>query len=169
MKRLLYILLLFSFLSVHAISLDNRSRAIIDQLKFSQKQQVLNEKHHKSATNEDVSIDSLYYPVIIKLSNDSVLDDLLSLGTIIYHKRNEFILASIPYSQLEAVSRLPLVNRMSLSKPLSVTLDKAKSMTNVDKLHSALDLPQAYNGEGVVVGISDIGFEIGRASCRERV
>ena len=159
MKRLLYILLLFSFLSVHAISLDNRSRAIIDQLKLTQKQQVLNEKHHKSATNEDVSIDSLYYPVIIKLSNDSVLDDLLSLGTIIYHKRNEFILASIPYSQLETVSRLPLVNRMSLSKPLSVTLDKAKSMTNVDKLHSALDLPQAYNGEGVVVGISDIGFD----------
>ena len=158
MKRYLYILLLLSFLSVQAFTLDNKSRAIVDEIRCCQ-QQTLNGKIFKSATNEDLLIDSLYYPVIIKLSNDSLLDDLLSLGTIVYHKRDELILASIPYSQLEAVSRLPLVNRMSLSQPLSVTLDKAKSMTNVDKLHSKIDLPQSYNGEGVVVGISDIGFD----------
>ena len=139
--------------------LDNKSRATLDQIKQSVQNDVLKGKVFKSATEESGEIDSLYYPVIIKMSNNSIIDDLISLGTVIFHQRENFLLASIPYGQLDAVSRLPLVKQMSLSAPMTITLDNAKKMTKVDKLHLGLDLPQTYNGEGVVVGISDIGFD----------
>lgn len=157
-----YILLLFLLIAVIANAyspLDNKSRAVLYQIMQSAQKEMQRGKGLKSATDESGAIDSLYYPVIMKVSNDSVIDDLISFGTVIFRQRENFLLASIPYDQLDAVSRLPLVKQMSLSAPMSITLDKAKTMTHVDKLHSGLDLPQAYNGEGVVVGISDIGFD----------
>lgn len=154
-------------LPIYASSLDNKSRAILEQIAQYQYNDVLIRNKFKSSNDENVSIDSLYYPVIIKLENDSVIDDLESLGTIIFRQRENFLLASIPYSKLDTISRLPLVNRMSLSQPMSVTLDKAKMMTSVDKLHSGLDLSQAYNGDGVVVGISDIGFDPSHAAFND--
>lgn len=154
---LLFVLLFI--LPIHASSLDNKSRAILEKIAQSQHKETLINDKLKSSNAENVSLDSLYYPVIIKMSNDSVVEDLISLGSIIFRQRENFLLASIPYSKLDTVSRLPLVNSMSLSQPMSVTIDKAKIMTRVDKLHSGLGLPQTYNGEGVVVGISDVGFD----------
>lgn len=157
-----YILLLFLTIAVFANAyspLDNKSRALLDQIKQSAQKDVLLAKGLKSATDVGGMVDSLYYPVIMKLSDNSVVDELISLGTVIFHQRENFLLASIPYSQLDVVSRLPLIKQMSMSAPMSITLDKARMMTNVDKLHSGLELPQVYNGEGVVVGISDIGFD----------
>lgn len=158
-KCLCLLLVQLLMLPIYASSLDNKSRAILEQIAQSHHNDVLIRRMIKSSNDEDVTLDSLYYPVIIKLSNDSVIDDLISLGTLIFRQRENLLLASIPYNKLDEVSRLPLVNSMSLSQPMSITLDKAKSMTNVDKVHSGMDLPQAYNGKGVVVGISDVGFD----------
>ena len=136
--------------------LDNRSRALADELMRQRKQLVAKQKVKKL---EKDSLAPTYYPVLIKISNDSVIDDLRALGTIIMRQRNEFLLACLPLDSLDAISRLPLVNRMCLSAPMSKTMDKAIVMTGVNKLHNGIDLPQSYNGEGVVVGISDIGFD----------
>lgn len=136
--------------------LDNRSRAIADEL-LRQRKQLIEQKRLK--VGEKDSLAPTYYPVVIKISNDSVIDDLRSLGTIIMRQRDNFLLACLPLDSLDAISRLPLVNRMSLSSPMSKTLDKAIVMTGMNKVHSGIDLPQSYNGEGVVVGISDIGFD----------
>ena len=136
--------------------LDNRSRALVDELMRQRKQLVAKQKVKKL---EKDSLAPIYYPVLIKISNDSVIDDLRALGTIIMRQRNEFLLACLPLDSLDAISRLPLVNRMSLSTPMYKTMDKAIVMTGINKLHNGIDLPQSYNGEGVVVGISDIGFD----------
>ena len=159
-KYLCLVLMLLLILPLCASPiLDNKSRAILEQIKKYNQSDILNCNRIKVVSGENTSLDSIYYPVIMKLSNDSVIDELLSLGTIIYRQRENFVLASIPYNMLDEVSRLPLVNSMSLSQPMSIALDKAKIMTSVDKVHAGLDLPQAYNGEGVVVGIADIGFD----------
>ncbi len=161
MKRYFLLLLVLMSTIAYATSyLDNRSRAIAFSIKYEQSSRYKTPlKGIKSVADEALTLDSLYYPVIMKLANDSVIDDLLSLGSVIFHKRENFILASVPFSQLDTISRLPLVNRMTLSAPLSATLDSAREMTGVNKIHSGLELPQAYNGEGVIVGVSDIGFD----------
>ena len=160
MKR--YILFLFISIASFAIAasnIDNKSKAILLQIKhLVQKENILN-NGLKSASSRESSLDSIYYPVIIKLSNDSVIDDLKSLGTVIFRQRENFILASIPYSKLEEVSRMPLVNQMSLSSPMALTLDEARKMTNVSAIQQGVGLPQPYDGSGVVVGLSDTGFD----------
>lgn len=139
---------------------DNRSRAIVMSLKTDSEEQkkVLLYKDVKNDT-ADVEIDMVYYPAIMKISNDSILEDLVALGAIIHRQRDEMLLAWLPLSQLDSISSLPLVNAVSLSSPMTVTLDKARAMSRVDAVHSALQLPQTYNGKGVVVGISDVGFD----------
>ncbi len=160
MKRIITLLFLFVALITDASTpLDNRSRAFLDQIKQSAQNDVLLGKGLKSATDVGGTADSLYYSVIMKLSNNSVIDELISLGTVIFHQRENFLLASIPYSQLDSVSRLPLINKMSLSEPMSLTLDSARAMTNVNVIKQGINLPKSYDGKGVVVGFSDIGFD----------
>lgn len=141
-------------------TLDNRSRAIIEahNAKIKVSRHLPKSKEVKAATAEYV-VDSIYYPAIMKISNDSVLDDFTSLGVIIHRKREELLLAWLPLSKLDTIASLPLVNAVSLSSPMSVTLDKARVMSRVDAVHSALHLPLSYGGKGVVVGISDVGFD----------
>lgn len=141
-------------------TLDNRSRAIVEAHNAKNKttRHLPNPKDVKNVTAEEVA-DSIYYPAIMKISNDSVLDDLTSLGVIIHRQREELLLAWLPLSNLDTIATLPLINAVSLSSPMSITLDKARTMSRVDAVHSALQLPQAFGGEGVVVGISDVGFD----------
>lgn len=160
MKKYLLLLFISVVVVTYAASpLDNKSRAILEQIKQLPSQSPLSGKDFKSATDEGIVSEILYYPVIIKLSDTSVIDELEALGTVIMRQRENFLLACIPYNQLDSVSRLPLVNSMSLSAPMSLTLDCARYMTRINNVHQGVDLPQPYDGEGVVVGFSDIGFD----------
>lgn len=158
-KILLSILALVVIVAQASTTMDNRSRAILETIKCQESlsPNVLHDK--MGLKSDDTDLSKIYYPVIMKLSNDSVIDDLEALGTVIIHQRENFLLACIPYSQLDSVSRLPLINRMSLSTPMSITLDRARGMTNVNLVQSGINLPQSYNGKGVVVGFSDTGFD----------
>ena len=42
--------------------------------------------------------------------------------------------------------------------------DKARAYMGVDYIHRGVNLPQGYDGTGVVVGVVDIGFEYGHPS-----
>lgn len=168
MKR--YILFLFISIASSAfaaLNVDNKSRAILSQIKLMvQKENILN-NGLKSVSSRESSLDSIYYPVIIKLSNDSVVEDLKSIGSVIFRQRENFILASIPYSKLDEVSRMPLVNQMSLSSPMSLTMDEARKMTDVTTIQQGEGLPQPYDGSGVVVGFSDTGFDPSHPNFRD--
>ena len=162
MKRYWILLSLFTLLTiiVHASTpLDNRSRAIVESVKQREGLMLDKSCDMMAAKSSAVGHNDIYYPVIIKLSNDSVIDDLEALGSVIMHQRENFLLACIPYSQLDTISRLPLINRLSLSAPMSTTLDSARDMSNVNLVQQGVNLPQSYNGKGIVVGFSDIGFD----------
>lgn len=166
-KILLSLFVLIAFVAQPSTPLDNRSRAIMESIKGGGMPIVVNLDDNKGLKSQVTENDEIYYPVIIKLSNDTVIDELEALGTVIMHRRENFLLACIPYSQLDAVSRLPLVNRMSLSVPMSLTLDEARKMTNVNLTQQGVDLPQSYNGNGVVVGFSDTGFDPSHPNFRD--
>lgn len=162
-----YIILLLLYIALisngtNLTPLDNRSRALVDETikTYSLKKNIFNnQKNTLHLKVESSAVDTLYYPVIMKISNDSVVNDLKNLGTVIMRQRDEFLLACIPFSKLDTISRLPLINQINISTKNNITLDNAKLMSNVDKIHTAIELPQAYTGKGVVIGISDIGFD----------
>lgn len=95
----------------------------------------------------------------VKISADADIDVLLEKGVEIQRRAGNILLASIPADVLDDVASSPGVKRVQLSRDLAPKLDFARASTGVDKIHSGTELPQAYTGKGVVVGIVDGGMD----------
>lgn len=58
------------------------------------------------------------------------------------------------------------VEYIQLTSGASLMLDKARAEAGTDAIHNGTTLPQAYTGEGVVVGIVDAGFDYMHSAFR---
>ncbi|MDR0927825.1 MAG: S8 family peptidase [Ignavibacteria bacterium] len=65
----------------------------------------------------------------------------------------------IPVANIEALAGLPFIERIEVAKPLLPELDRAIVSSNVDKVHTGMELQRSYYGEGVIVGVIDYGFD----------
>ena len=54
---------------------------------------------------------------------------------------------------------------MDVDRPIASLMDVARVTTRVDSVHAGINLPQAYTGNGVVVGIIDAGFDWREPGC----
>ena len=73
----------------------------------------------------------------------------------------DIYVADIPMSRLEALSLRPEVERIEARRPCTVAMDTARVITHADVLHQPrLETETAYTGQGVVVGVMDIGFDL---------
>ncbi len=84
---------------------------------------------------------------------------LAEAGASIAGGRGAIIMAEFPETSLPAIEAIPEVKSIRLERTLDAKLDRAREATGIDKIHSGLDLPQAYTGKGVVCGIVDGGFD----------
>lgn len=69
-------------------------------------------------------------------------------------------IADIPIGNLRAMACERDVERIEASPMHTESLDKSVTIIGADKVHSGTRLPQAFTGNGVVVGIQDIGFDL---------
>lgn len=67
--------------------------------------------------------------------------------------------ALVPIESLRTVAQIPTIKQIEISFPSKQLLDNARACTWVDAVHSGSQLPGAYTGTGVVVGIIDQGFD----------
>lgn len=72
---------------------------------------------------------------------------------------NVYIL-SIPLNQLAGLSNEKNVLRIEAGNGNRIQMDTTTILVNALPVYSGQDLPQAYTGKGVVVGIQDIGFDL---------
>lgn len=100
-----------------------------------------------------------YVSAIIKITEDSVIDDLTKLGVKLINRRRELLLVYIPISKIEHVSDMMAISRVGIGTQSLPLMDKARVMGNVDDIISAQSQIGIYDGSGVVVGFSDIGFD----------
>lgn len=68
-------------------------------------------------------------------------------------------LISVAREEAVRISELDCVKSMQLERPTRMKMDVARTASGTDKIHSGIDLPQAYTGKGVVAGIVDGGFD----------
>ncbi len=70
------------------------------------------------------------------------------------------VTAQIPVDVINDLSKEASIKYIEMGLPVSQNLSKARVAARVDKVVSGLaPLTQGYTGEGVIVGICDIGFE----------
>ena len=81
-------------------------------------------------------------------------------GCRVLARFGDIYIASIPVGSLAALSADNSVRRIEAGRSCSVTLDSMALHINAQPAYTGAQLPQAYTGEGVVIGVEDIGFDL---------
>lgn len=78
----------------------------------------------------------------------------------VYDRQGDIFIVTMPINRLEALSADYRVQRIEASRPCSLTMDTTAIITNATLAHAGKSLPEAYTGQGVVVGVMDVGFDL---------
>jgi len=81
-------------------------------------------------------------------------------GARIIDSIGDILIADIPCRTLPEVVNARGIRRVEAEMGRHLTLDTMATVTNACKVYAAEELPQAFRGEGVVMGIMDVGFDL---------
>ena len=97
----------------------------------------------------------------IAIDGEYTISMLEGAGVVINSLFDGFVTAQIPVNRLAQVSRIPGVTDIEISHRLEHCTDSTMSVSHVNELLNgpSYDLPAAYNGSGVIVGVIDVGFD----------
>jgi len=82
-----------------------------------------------------------------------------SLGVKLNTEAGNFFTALIPINSLETLFAVEGIVSVEIAEKVHSTMDSARALTNVNQVHAGTGLPQAYTGNGVIVGVIDDGFD----------
>ena len=91
---------------------------------------------------------------------------LARYGCRVLSRHGDIFIADIPIHQLGALSLCKDVIRIEARESHSVLLDTTFNKLNLAPVYEGRELPQAFTGQGVVVGLEDIGFDLTHPSFR---
>lgn len=104
---------------------------------------------------------NIYISALIKVSNLSVVENLNNIGAKIGTKAGDIWTVHLPIDKVDTFTKIKGIAYIQLDEPAFPTLDSARRTTHADSAQAGYGLPQPYNGDGVVVGIVDAGFDYG--------
>ena len=93
---------------------------------------------------------------------------LQKYGCQTYAQWGDIYIASIPLSNLAALSAEGQVERIEAHASAHQLLDTATIVINALPVYESTPVHQAYTGEGVVVGLMDIGFDLTHPNFYDR-
>lgn len=96
----------------------------------------------------------------ITLNEDYSADDLSGMeGLDIQGARGKRLLAEFPAAILQAIEDSPAVKNIRLERPVTSKMNVARELSGIDLVHQGADLPQTYDGKGVICALVDGGFD----------
>lgn len=102
----------------------------------------------------------LYANSFIKGTDGFEIASLKNLGVLPGSKYGKISTGLIPIEQITQVATATGVVYVAIGQPETLFLDSARKVTNVTKVHQGTSpLTMPYKGDGVVVGLIDIGFD----------
>lgn len=85
---------------------------------------------------------------------------LSAVGATFIAQIGAVTIADIPICQLSALSQQREVVRIEAKERQSLTMDTSASTVHASDVYAGTQLPQAYTGKGVLVGVQDVGFDL---------
>ncbi len=122
-----------------------------------------------SQRGQSRAADYPYQSLIIQISSDDTIDQLLSLGCIIYRQREDMLLTSVPVEMLTQALYLDGVKNVQAAFSAAPDMNMARPFCEVDAVQSGSELPQGYDGTGIIAGFSDIGFDAQHIAFKGRI
>ncbi|WP_027454623.1 S8 family serine peptidase [Xylanibacter brevis] len=81
-------------------------------------------------------------------------------GCQVLLRKGQLYIVDMPLNQLAALSLDPRIVRIEANRTAQVLTDSMAVHLNAVPVYEGLGLPQAFTGEGVTVGVMDIGFDL---------
>jgi minor extracellular serine protease Vpr len=101
----------------------------------------------------------VYLGALLKINANFKEAQLTQLGVLIGTKAGNILTAQIPDNKIAYVVKLKGIDYIQLDEPIAANLDIARKSSRVDSVQAEVNLPMAYSGKNVVVGIIDAGFD----------
>lgn len=161
MKRLLFPIVLTTILIFNTSASSKLS--LQSRVKLNAYHKIDNP--HKLSTKSLLPLsivdDEVRINVFITLNDNYEVHHLTSanLDLDITSEIGNIIIASIPVDQIDELEAIDAVEFIEFEQPIKMLCDSARSATNINEIHNGYDLPQAYKGKGVIVGVIDCGID----------
>lgn len=84
---------------------------------------------------------------------------LAALGAKVGTKAGNVWTVQVPLQNVKQFTQLNGIKYIDMDQPVAMAMDTARKMTRVDSVHMGYNLPQAYSGKNVVMGIIDLGYD----------
>lgn len=97
--------------------------------------------------------------VVGKVDENFDAASIEQLGGKVTSRVGDIVSLRVPLMQLPALEGCPGMKQYSVAHTVAPLMDKTKQDTRTDSVQKGLGLPQAFNGEGVLIGITDWGFD----------
>jgi subtilisin family serine protease len=159
MKKLTLLLLtLLSFLSIGQINISQNDVADIAHINAEFKKHKTTEQlRFKYAIN---TINGQDYLSLLAITNEDFnKTTLIEEGVIIGTTMNNIASIKYPLDQLDNIYSLQGINSLQVAGKIKPNLSKVLWDIRADSVHQGLNLPQAYTGKNVLIGVTDWGFD----------
>ena len=136
---------------------------ISTQAKIAKKQ--YEQKVKKARTRGEAVEENARMKLFVRCTNDAnareVANATKEIGAQVRMVKGNLIVLDIPYSKLEALAGVKGVSIVNMPPKASIKTDVTRQVTQAEEVinGSGPQLPQAYTGKGVIVGILDSGFD----------
>ncbi len=102
---------------------------------------------------------NIYVSALVQVQQGFSTSQLTAIGAHVGTKAGNIWTVQVPLNQVKAFTQINGINYIDMDQPAAPTLDSARKTTRVDSVHMGYNLPKVYNGDSVVVGIIDVGFD----------
>lgn len=111
-----------------------------------------------------------YRPLLLQVDGEETVEELREMGVEIFNSREDILLACVPVNKVGDVLELPGLLVAETTGEITTMLDVARPFCSVDIVQEGgAELPHGYDGEGIVVGFSDIGFDARHIAFLDRI
>lgn len=98
--------------------------------------------------------------VFVLMQGDDVDDVMARYGCRKFTQLDDIVVARVPLQQLEALSQDISVRRVEANQSAMLTTDTTARIVDALSCYAATEEHQAFTGDGVVVGVMDVGFDL---------
>lgn len=146
MKKLLFSL--FALMSINCFCQVGKMSSLVREASRCVAQ-VGNNTKLSSASRQTIT-------AFVKADNAEALSEN---GCRVYACWDDLYIASIPLNRIHSLASSTAVHRIEAGLPMTVENDTCAAINGARQVWQGGQLPQAFRGSGVVVGVMDIGFD----------
>ena len=149
----------FTFLAalLAGSSLSAQAKLDLVSRNFMNEKSELSEPSRLRSAN---AVNGNYQGVIIRLEEGQTLEELQDAGIdVSFVIADKFVVTNVTREQMAKLDLMESVKSVNASTKKFMKNNEARASVGVDKIHAGTGLSQSYTGEGVVVGIIDMGFD----------